>query len=142
MKKRLLGSGIIILCLIAGIASMYSFTLNEQQIGRIELSKEGSEGVDLSPEAISYLVEEINQLSFKLFNKDLEVKTTDKGYEFAQEPFRIFVRDNQGKELADIRVYDVHNIACVSFLGPIRLTIGYHATESSLDLEILRTLIK
>lgn len=123
-----------------GVISMGSFKLDEQQIGRIELSKEGSEGVELSSEAISYLVEEINQLSFKLFNKDLEVTTNDKGYEFAQEKFRIFVRNKKGKELVDIRIYDAHNIACVRFLGPIRLTIGFHATQRSLDLEALSIL--
>ena len=140
MKKILLFAGIVVVILGCYLTSIYSFRLHEQQIGSIELSKNGGDGIMLSKEETSDLINELNELNFKLFNKDLEVTTNDKGYEFAQEKFRIFVRNKKGTELVDIRIYDAHNIACVRFLGPIRLTIGFHATQRSLDLETLSAL--
>ena len=142
MKKIGLFIGIIVVILGCYFISIYSFSLNENIVGSIEVRENGADGIELSKEKVSYLVSELNDLKFKISNKDLETTKNAKGYEFAQEKFRIFVLDKKGKELADIRVYDERNIACVKGFntGYGIFTIGYHATNGEFDLEKLSSL--
>ena len=140
LKKIALFVGIIVLILGCYFISIYSFSLNEKVVGSIQVRENGLEGIELSKEEMTYLVSELNNLNFKISNKDLETTTNAKGYEFAQEKFSIFVRDKKGKELADIRIYDEINISCVKGYGAGTFNIGYHATNGVLDLEKLSSL--
>ena len=144
MKKIGLFIGIIVVILGCYFISIYSFSLNENIVGSIEVRENGAEGIELSKEEVSYLVSELDDLKFKISNKDFETTTNVKGYEYAPEKFRIFLLDKKGKELADIRVYDERNIACVKEFntgyGLGSFNIGYHATNGEFDLEKLSSL--
>ena len=136
MKKIGLVLGIILVIVSCYVFSIYSFSLNETRVGSIELRKGGGERVVLSQVEVSNLVGEINDLKFKLGNKNLEIVEDEAGYKGPHQKFRIFVFDKNGKELADIRVYNEINISYVQeFDGSISL--GYHATNGILDIEKL-----
>ena len=110
-------------------------------MGSIEVRKNGAERIELSKEEVSYLVNELNDLKFKIFNEDLETTTDVAGYKGPQKKFRVFVFDKNGNELADIRVYDEKNISYVKeFDGSFSL--GYHATNGELDLEKIASLME
>ena len=137
MKKMALFIGIVVVVLGCYFISIYSFSLNEKIVGSIEVRKNGAERIELSKEEVSYLVNELNDLKFKIFNEDLETTTDVAGYKGPQKKFRVFVFDKNGNELADIRVYDEKNISYVKkFDGSFSL--GYHATNGVLYLEKLR----
>ncbi|MDO4926571.1 MAG: hypothetical protein Q3980_13060 [Turicibacter sp.] len=139
MKKIALFVGIVVVVLGCYFISIYSFSLNEKVVGSIEIRKNGVERIELSEEEASYLVSELNDLKFKIFNEDLEITTDAAGYKGPQKKFRVFVFDKNGNELADIRVYDEKNISYVKkFDGSFSL--GYHATNGVLDLEKLSSL--
>ena len=141
LKKIGLFIGIIVVVLGCYFISIYSFSLNENIVGSIEVRKNGEERIELSKEEVSYLVSELNDLKFKVFNKDLETTTDAAGYKGPQKKFRIFVFDKNGNELADIRVYDEKNISYVKeFDGSF--TLGYHATSGEFVLEKLSSLIE
>ena len=136
MKKIGLVLGIILVMVSCYVFSIYSFSLNETRVGSIELRKGGGERVVLSQVEVSNLVGEINNLKFKLGNKNLEIVEDEVGYKGSHQKFRIFVFDKNAKELADIRVYNEINISYVQeFDGSISL--GYHATNGILDIEKL-----
>lgn len=97
LKKIAVFVGFIVLVLGCYFISIYSFSLNEKVVGSIQVRENGLEGIELSKEEITYLVSELNNLNFKISNKDLETTTNAKGYEFAQEKFSIFVRDKKEK---------------------------------------------
>ena len=110
-------------------------------MGSIEIRKKGAERIELSQEEATYLVSQLNDLNFKIFNEDLEITTDEAGYKGPQKKFRVFVFDKNGNELADIRVYDEKNISYVKeFDGSFSL--GYHATNGELDLEKIASLME
>ena len=136
LKKIGIMVGIILVMLSCYIFSFYSFSLSETKVGSIELRKVGGERVVLSQVEVSYLIEQINDLKFKLGNKNLEIVEDEAGYNSPHQKFRLFVFDKNGNELADVRVYDEINISYVQeFDGSISL--GYHATNGVLDIEKL-----
>lgn len=142
MKKIGLFIGIIVVVFLGCyFTSIYSFSLNEKRVGSIEIRKNGAERIELSKEEVSYFVGELNDLKFKLFNEDLKITTDAAGYKGPQKKFRIFIFDKKGNELADIRIYDETNISYVkTFDGSFSL--GYHATNGTLDLEQLSLIAK
>ncbi|MDO4924191.1 MAG: hypothetical protein Q3980_00835 [Turicibacter sp.] len=141
MKRIGLFIGIIVVVLGCYFISIYSFSLNENKVGSIEVRKNGEERIKLSKEEVSYLVSELNDLKFRIFNEDLEITTDAAGYKGPQKKFRIFLFDKNGNELADIRVYDEKNISYVKeFDGSFSL--GYHTTNGELDLEKLSSLVE
>ena len=93
---------------------------------------------------VNYIIQKYAQYDYIVVNDGSKDRTAEickeKGYEFAQEKFSIFVRDKKGKELADIRIYDEINISCVKGYGAGTFNIGYHATNGVLDLEKLSSL--
>ena len=110
-------------------------------MGSIEIRKKGAERIELSQEEATYLVSQLNDLNFKIFNEDLEITTDETGYKGPQKKFRVFVFDKNGNELADIRIYDEKNISYVkTFDGSFSL--GYHATNGELDLEKIASLME
>lgn len=141
LKRIGLFIGIIVVVLGCYFISIYSFSLNENKVGSIEVRKNGEERIKLSKEEVSYLVSELNDLKFRIFNEDLEITTDAAGYKGPQKKFRIFLFDKNGNELADIRVYDEKNISYVKeFDGSFSL--GYHTTNGELDLEKLSSLVE
>ena len=141
LKRIGLFIGIIVVVLGCYFISIYSFSLNENKVGSIEVRKNGEERIKLSKEEVSYLVSELNDLKFRIFNEDLEIITDAAGYKGPQKKFRIFLFDKNGNELADIRVYDEKNISYVKeFDGSFSL--GYHTTNGELDLEKLSSLVE
>ena len=141
MKKIALFVGFVVVVLGCYFISIYSFSLNEKIVGSIEIRENGAERIELSQEESTYLVSELNDLNFKIFNQDLEITIDAAGYKGPQKKFRVFVFDKNGNELADIRIYDEKNISYVKkFDGSFSL--GYHATNGELDLEKIASLVE
>lgn len=62
----------------------------------IELRKGGGDRVEFSQEEVSYLVNEINTLNFKIFNKATENDIDEIGNKGPTAKFRLFVFDKNG----------------------------------------------
>ena len=139
MKKSLLAIVIILTIMGFYFISIYSFALNADRVGGIELRKGGGNRVELSQEEVSYLVNEINTLNFKIFNQATENDIDEIENKGPTAKFRLFVFDKNGNELADIRIFDELNISYVKeFDGS--LSLGYHATNGTFDLVKLNIL--